>query len=96
MIFNVRLNPRSSKTGIDGVYVSPDGCKYLKISVNSPPVDGKANAALIAFLAKLLKTAKSRIRIVKGEQDRNKTIMIDDADAAILKELLDKNDSDDN
>jgi len=96
MLFNVRLNPRSSKTGVDGVYVSPDGVRYLKISVNSPPVDGKANAALTVFLAKLLKTAKSRIKIVKGEQDRNKTIMIDDADAAIVKELLDKNDSNDN
>jgi len=96
MFFNVRLNPRSSKTGVDGVYVSPNGERYLKISVNSPPVDGKANAALITFLAKLLKTAKSRVKIVKGEQDRNKTIMIDDADAAVIEELLNKNDSNDN
>lgn len=88
MLFNVRLNPKSSRTGIDGVYKSPDGDDYLKISVNAPPVDGKANEALILFLAKRLKTAKSNIAIVKGETDRNKTIKVDDSLSVIVGELF--------
>ena len=46
--------------------------------LKSPPVDGKANAALIEFLAKKLGIAKSRIIIIRGETSRRKTILISD------------------
>ena len=48
----------------------------LKISVVSIPEKGKANKELIAYLAKYLKVAKSRFKIVSGETDRFKRICI--------------------
>lgn len=43
----------------------------------APPVDGKANKALIDFLAQELDVAKSRIEVIKGLKSRHKTIMIE-------------------
>lgn len=48
----------------------------LKIKIQSPPVDGKANQALIKFFSKSLKIAASKISIVAGEQSRSKVIKI--------------------
>ncbi|OPZ77433.1 MAG: hypothetical protein BWY78_01017 [Alphaproteobacteria bacterium ADurb.Bin438] len=95
MIFNIRLNPKSSKTSIDGVWISPEGEKYIKISVNTPPIDGKANKSLIEFLSKHLKIAKTNIKIVKGEHDRNKSVEIYGYDE-VVKEFLKENDSNNN
>jgi hypothetical protein len=48
----------------------------LKIAVQAPPVEGRANAALIDFLAKWLRVARSQIEIASGEHGRNKTIVV--------------------
>jgi len=50
----------------------------MKIYINARPVDGKANQALIKFLAKHYNVSKSNIEITKGEKSRNKTIEIMD------------------
>ncbi len=49
----------------------------MKIRVAAPPVDGAANAELVAFLAKRLGVPKSSVRIVKGDRGRDKLIEID-------------------
>ena len=49
----------------------------MKLSITAPPVDGKANAAVISFLASFLKLKKKNIEIRSGLQSRNKTILID-------------------
>ena len=49
----------------------------LKVYLNAPAVDGKANKALVAFLAKYYKVSKGKIEIIKGLKSRNKTIMIE-------------------
>ena len=49
----------------------------LKIRIQAPPVDGKANRALVEFLSREFATPRSRITIVKGETNRIKSIRID-------------------
>lgn len=67
----VHVQPKASRSAVCGVYNS-----CLKIAVNSPPVDGKANEAVIAFLAGLLKTAKRNISLHSGPQSRHKQFVI--------------------
>ena len=70
--FGVKLQPKASKTAIIGEL---DGA--LKISVNAPPVDGKANEALVKFIAQLLKVARSSVTIAAGASSRNKVIRVE-------------------
>ncbi len=60
----------------------------LKIKLTAPPVDGKANAALIAFLAKKLGIAKSLITILRGETSRRKSLKIDGMSCEELAAIL--------
>jgi uncharacterized protein (TIGR00251 family) len=48
----------------------------LRVKVTAPPVRGRANAALLALLSKVLGVSKSRLSIVKGEASHNKVIAI--------------------
>jgi uncharacterized protein len=68
--FEIVVSPKSSKSE-----VSIDG-DYIKIYLNSPPADGKANSELIKLLSKELHIAKSGIKIVRGEKSRKKIISI--------------------
>ncbi len=67
----VRLTPKGGRDGIDGWR---DGVLTARVAV--PPEDGKANAALIALLAKSLAVPKSAIQIASGETARNKILDI--------------------
>jgi len=72
----VRVQPGAKRTGITGVY--GEGYRpHLNIAVQSPPVEGRANDALIAYLAKLLSIARTKITIVHGENDRFKLLVLD-------------------
>ena len=68
---NVRVRPRASKDEIAGTM---DGA--LKIRLRAPAVENRANEALVEFLADLLKTAKSAVRIQSGAQSRLKRVEI--------------------
>jgi len=70
--FAVRLQPRAKKTAIIGEL---DGA--LKLSVTDPPIDGRANDALMRFIADLLKVARSSVTIAAGESNRNKVIRVE-------------------
>jgi uncharacterized protein (TIGR00251 family) len=48
----------------------------LKIAVQAPPVEGKANSALIAFLAELFGVSKNKVEIVSGELSRSKVFLL--------------------
>jgi len=67
----VKVLPRSSRNQIIGV---EDG--IFKIKLTAPPVDGKANKALIEFLAKRLGLAKGSVEIISGERSRQKSVRI--------------------
>src|SRR4051794_4338947 len=72
----VRLTPRASPAGLDGIVTDADGKPMLHIRVAAAPVEGAANAALIAFLAEALRLRKSDIAIVAGESARGKRLDI--------------------
>lgn len=69
--FSVRVQPRASRDEIAGVI---EGA--LKIRLCAPAVENRANEALVEFLASVLKTSKSAVRIRSGEQSRNKRVEI--------------------
>jgi len=71
IILKVYLQPKSSKNEIIGPY--RDG---IKVKVTAPPIEGKANEALIKFLAKEFKIPPSSIEILKGHRSREKTLKI--------------------
>ena len=66
IIISVKVVPNSSKNSIS------DEGDYLKIKLTAPPVDNKANKALIEYLSKLLKTPKTSIILKSGETSKNK------------------------
>jgi len=78
--FLVRVTPRASRTAIVGV--TGDGKDAaVKIALRAPPLEGRANAALIDFLAELLDWPRSAITIVSGENARTKRIAVQGRDA---------------
>lgn len=76
-VLAVRLTPRGGRDAVDGWAQDADGRPYLKVRVASPPVDGAANAALMAFLAKTLKIPRSAVRIAAGDTARLKRLELD-------------------
>ena len=72
-LIDIRVQPRSSQSRIVAE------ADQIKVYLNSPPADGKANEECIRLFADRLRIPKSRISIAKGEKNRNKTIGIDNA-----------------
>ena len=70
--FVVKVHPRAKKNAITGTV----GDAY-KLSLTSPPVDGRANVACIGFFAELFKVPRSSVTIASGERSRNKVIRVD-------------------
>lgn len=83
----VRLTPKSSVERIDGWDVDDKGRRFLKIRVRAAPIEGRANEALIDFLAKRLKLPRSRLSLVRGDTARLKQIEIEGVDIAVLDDL---------
>jgi uncharacterized protein (TIGR00251 family) len=81
--FAVRVQPGASKDEIAGEYGGA-----IKIRLSAPAVEGRANDALIAFLAQLLKTPKSAVRILSGERSRSKRIEIQGVSKRQIEQLL--------
>jgi uncharacterized protein (TIGR00251 family) len=86
----VRLAPGAGRTAIDGIETLDDGGCFLRARVTAVPEDGKANKALIALLAKLLRQPKSAITIISGETARKKILRIegDPEDACLRLDAL--------
>lgn len=85
VIFTVRVQPRASRNMVDG---EREGA--LRVRLLALPLDGRANEALCAFLAELLKTPKSAVRILGGERSRTKRVAIAGVSKRQLEALLDR------
>ena len=83
----LRLTPRAARNGVDGIVSDADGRPLLKLRLVAPPVEGAANEALIAFLAKALSLRKADIAIRSGETGRIKILHLAGDSAAILRKL---------
>lgn len=85
--FKVRVQPRASRTAITGV-LGEGVDAALKVALAAPPVEGRANEALIRFFAELLDVPPSAIEIVSGGQSRNKVVRVAGVNAAHVRARL--------
>ncbi len=83
----VRATPKASRNQIGGVVVQADGRAALAIRIAAPPVDGDANTALLAFLAKALGVSKSSVTLRSGQSARLKLVRIAGDGTAIAARL---------
>ena len=80
----IRVTPRARKTEFGGVL--EDGT--VRIRIAAPPVEGKANKALVKYLSELFGVRKNKIEIVAGEKGLDKIISIDGMSAAVAEERI--------
>jgi hypothetical protein len=71
----VHAQPGAKKTAITGVY-GEGAASQLKIAVQAPPIEGRANSALVAFLVKTFGLPKNQIELVSGELSRSKVFLL--------------------
>lgn len=79
MLVSLRVTPNAAADRIEGTETRDDGNTVLRIRVTAVPDKGKANAAVIALLAKAIGVPKSAITLVSGETARLKTVRISGA-----------------
>lgn len=80
---DVLVQPRASRERIGPVVGD-----RLKVAVTAPPVDGEANAAVVALFAKALGVARSAVEIVQGQTGRRKTVRLAGVTAERIRTLL--------
>ncbi len=80
----VRIHPGARKNAVTGIHDNA-----LKISLTSPPIDGRANQALIDFLSDRLRLPKARIALLSGQTSRSKLLRITGKSAADIQAALD-------
>lgn len=81
--FNVKVIPRAKRDEILGAEQGS-----IKIRLNAPPVEGRANEALVKFLAKTLGVARSQVEIVRGETARHKVVRVIGVKVEVVREKL--------
>jgi hypothetical protein len=79
----VRLTPRSSRDAVLGLEAG-----VYRVKLTAPPVEGKANKALVSFLSKLLRVPKGALAIVSGERSREKTLSVQGMTAEEVRKAL--------
>jgi len=83
----VRAQPGAKKTAITGIY-GEGPTEQLKIAVQAPPLEGRANAALIAFLAETFAVPKNAVELISGELSRSKVFSLRGVSTETMKEKL--------
>lgn len=85
---SVRLTPRAGRDEVVGF----EG-DVLRVRVKAPPVEGRANEALLKVLAKALGVPRSSLAIVRGRASRDKIVAVEGLDAAEVKRRVERGDS---
>lgn len=85
VIVAVRVTPRSPRQQVDG----QRGGRLI-VRVNAPPADGAANASVRKLLAKTFGLPQSRVRIVRGETARDKSVALEGIDEPEASAVLDR------
>jgi uncharacterized protein len=86
--FALRVQPRAARNAVAGTIAVGKQGDALKLAITAPPVDGKANAAVVEFLARLFGVSKSSVTIVSGETGRNKVVAVRGRTAEEIREAL--------
>jgi uncharacterized protein (TIGR00251 family) len=85
----VRAQPGAKKTAITGVY-GEGAAAQLKIAVQAPPLEGRANHALVAFLAETFSVPKNAVELINGELSRSKVFLLRGVTLGQVEALLGK------
>jgi uncharacterized protein (TIGR00251 family) len=80
---SVRLQPRARRDEVVG-----ERAGAIVVRVTAPPVDGRANAALCALVAKAAGVAPSRVRVVRGHTARDKVVRVEGVEESALRRAL--------
>lgn len=80
----------SVKTSSKNSLIAGEQNGILKIEVTAPPVEGKANGAVIKLIAQSLDVAPSRVSIVAGQKSKKKRIVVSGIDPASIARLVDR------
>lgn len=87
LILSLRVTPNAGRDAIEGAETRADGSQVLRLRVAAVPDKGKANAAVLALLARALGLPKSALSLLSGETSRTKTVLVT-CDAAALAPLV--------
>ena len=79
----VHVVPNASRTAVAGVHGDA-----IKVRVAAPAIDGRANDALVEFLAERLSVSRTRVVIVRGMSSRRKIVAVQDVDARAAESCL--------
>jgi uncharacterized protein (TIGR00251 family) len=82
-VLSVRVHPGARRNAATGIHDDA-----VKIALTTPPVDGRANDALIGFLAEALRLPRARIALTSGATSRSKTLRITGRSAAEVEAVL--------
>ena len=86
VILNVRAQPRSSRSGLDGLLGDA-----VKVRIRCAPVDGKANKELVETLADAFGLPKSSVVFKSGETSKTKRLLLRGVTAATVREVVEGN-----
>lgn len=85
IVLNVRVQPGAGRAAVTGRYGDA-----LALRVAAPPVDGRANTAVVDFVAELFGVPASRVELVSGARGRAKRLRVADVDGARAREVLER------
>ena len=80
---SVRVQPGASRSEVAGLHGAE-----LKVRVKAPPVEGKANEALLECLAELFRVKRSQCELLRGESSRSKTVFVRGLNEALARAEL--------
>ena len=83
VVLTLHIQPGAKKTEVVGLHG-----EALKIRLAAPPVDGKANAALIAFIAAKVGAGRTAVALVSGDTSRAKRVSVSGMDVDVVRKAL--------
>ena len=79
----MRVQPGASRSQVAGLHG-----EELKVRIKAPPVEGKANEALLEFLAETLRVKRSQCELVRGDKSRSKVVLVRGTEEALVRAIL--------
>lgn len=88
LVVNLRVTPRAGRDGVHGLVGDA-----LKVRIQTPPVDGKANTQLLRYLSKRWNVPRASMEIASGETGRNKRLRINNPSEPAINKIKSEADS---
>lgn len=82
VVLTLHVHPNAKNTGFAGRHG-----EAIKLRLAAPPVDGKANAAMCAFVADFCNVSRASVTLIRGHTSRLKSVHIETSDAAVIARL---------